>query len=235
MHCLPPPMKLTLTTTVVRMALLAGIILPGCATRSPAAAPTGSSAARITSADLQASEARQAETQLKRQKLADAENRAEILEDKADREAVPWSQRHAKEAFDRLTPFAEVKEDPRGMVVILSDSVLFEGTSSELMDTARERLDRVVAAIREIPGKPIVVRGHEDASGDARRDGERSRLRAEAVRTYLASRGVPRERIRVEARGSSEPDASNASPEGRAANRRVEVVIEGAGAAAAQR
>ncbi len=227
-------MQLTLITALARVALVA-LIAEASASCAPARVPAAHAEASTTSADVQGSEGKQTETELKRRQLAEAENRAEILEDLADREAVPQRQRRWREALDRLTPFAAVEEEPRGMVVILSDSVLFEGRSSQLMDTARERLDRVASALRELPGKQIVVRGHEDASADAKGDVERSRVRAEAVRAYLASRGVPPERIRAEGRGGAEPNASNASPEGRAENRRIEVVIEGAGDAASKR
>jgi outer membrane protein OmpA-like peptidoglycan-associated protein len=208
------------------------LLLVGCASRAtPPAVSQQTRAADYPGDDAQTA-SRMRETEQKRRQLADAENRLEDFDDKADREARPPSERRAKAAFDRLLPFAAVKEEPRGMVVILPASVLFEGIGAELMETARARLDRVADALGEVKSHRIVVRGHEAKSDDARRDLELSQRRAEAVRAYLASRGVSAGRMRAEGRGRGEPVASNATSAGRAENQRVEIVVEGAGAAA---
>jgi outer membrane protein OmpA-like peptidoglycan-associated protein len=181
--------------------------------------------ARASLAEIQEAQALEVMTNQRRGRLADAENRAEAFADKAESAARPASQRGAKEALDRLGPFAAVREEPRGVVVRLAGSVLFEGHTAELMPTARERLDRVAEALHAMHATAIAVRGHVDRSGDDRRDVERSRRQAEAVRTYLVSRGVHADRVRADGVGAAEPLTSNASPEGKSDNRRIEIVI----------
>ena len=75
------------------------------------------------------------------------------------------------------------------------------------------------------PGVRVDVIGHTDSTGSDAVNDPLSVDRAVAVRSYLASRGVPAGRISVQGRGSREPVASNASDAGRAANRRVEIYL----------
>lgn len=139
---------------------------------------------------------------------------------------VARSDRRAKEALDRLSPLGAIRDAPRGIVVRLASSSLFEGATADLMPSAHARLDRVAQALHEANARSIAVRGHTDRSGDDERDLALSRRRAAAVRAYLISRGVPADDVRAEGLGSSEPATSNASTEGRAENRRVEIVVE---------
>lgn len=164
-----------------------------------------------------------------------AEYRREAEVRVPDTEAPPPSpdELRARGAFERLAPFAAVHEQPRGIVVVLPASVLFERTGSALMETARAHLDRVVDAVGTVPSRPIVVRSHVARSEDATRDLALSQQRGEAVCAYLLARGVAAGRLRVESLGRGEPVASNATAAGRAENPRIEIVIEGAGAAAA--
>ena len=64
-----------------------------------------------------------------------------------------------------------------------------------------------------------------DSRGDARQNARLSEDRALAVRTYLVEKGVDPERITAVGRGEEEPVASNDTPEGRANNRRVEILV----------
>lgn len=214
----------------------------GCAARQSTGA-TGATAAAGDARDSQrGSEAErerrtkeeaemvQAMSLRRRIELTEAAEGAERLEEKAELDARTPGARRAKEALDRLTPFAAVEEGARGVVVGIDDSVLFEGETAVLMSTARERLDRVAQALHEVKARSVVVRGHMDRSGDDRRDRDQSRRRAEAVRAHLVSRAAGSERIRAEGIGGAEPAASNASPEGKNGNRRVEIVVEDVGA-----
>jgi outer membrane protein OmpA-like peptidoglycan-associated protein len=223
------------TSIAVALALVSASL--GCARPKPPSAaidaPAGSQRAAAgdaaDTATTSADEARRVEamTASRRSQLAEAENRAERLEEKADLEALPEGRRRAKEALDRLSPFATIRDDGNGTVLRLDDSILFEGDTAELMPTARERLDRVAQALHEVHAGSVVVRGYMDRTQDAARDTKVSQSRAEAVRQYLIARGVPRERARAQGLGSSEPLQSNASVEGRNENRRIEIVLEG--------
>jgi outer membrane protein OmpA-like peptidoglycan-associated protein len=136
-----------------------------------------------------------------------------------------------------LARLATVKQDERGMVITLSGSVLFQSNKSELLPSARRRLDEVADALNQGDRSPqIVVEGHTDAKGSDAYNLELSARRAEAVRSYLVSRGIGESRIRAEGLGLTRPVADNKSAEGRANNRRVEIVVQPtAGSAAVTR
>lgn len=133
----------------------------------------------------------------------------------------------AKRAADELARLATVKQEQRGMVITLSGSVLFASDKSELLPAAQRRLSDVAKALNEgNPDAQIVVEGHTDAKGSETYNLELSARRAEAVRSYLVSQGVASERIRAEGLGFARPVADNKSAEGRANNRRVEIVVQ---------
>ena len=156
--------------------------------------------------------------------LSEAERARRVAEMQRDD-----ARREADAALESLRRMAAVTEEARGLVITLSGAVLFASGESTLLPIARERLDEVAQALETYTGtEPILVEGHTDSRGSARRNEELSRLRAEAVRDYLLSRGIPSERIRAVGVGPSRPVADNATPEGRANNRRVEIVIPGA-------
>jgi outer membrane protein OmpA-like peptidoglycan-associated protein len=121
---------------------------------------------------------------------------------------------------------AKVKEDARGIVITLSGSILFRTDQSTLLPIARVHLDRVAEALREVgEAQTIVIEGHTDSRASTTYNLELSRARAETVRAHLVSRGVPADRIEAIGQGESDPVASNASAEGRANNRRVEIIV----------
>lgn len=169
-----------------------------------------------TNAQLEAE--RQARLEAERT-VADA---AEARE-RAQREAEARA-REAAAALQRIDEVA-VKEEARGTVVTLSGQVLFASGQANLLPSAQRRLDDVAQALRNSPNL-LVIEGHTDSRGSERINDQLSYRRAQAVRDYLASRGVSADRIRAVGLGESRPIAENASPEGRANNRRVEIVIE---------
>ncbi|HEX8825188.1 MAG TPA: OmpA family protein [Archangium sp.] len=119
----------------------------------------------------------------------------------------------------------QVKEESRGLVLTLSGSVLFRSGSADLLPVAKRRLDEVAEALKKTQS-PLVIEGHTDSQGPEEVNEELSNLRAESVRDYLVERGVDSARVRTTGLGESRPVASNKNPEGRANNRRVEIVIE---------
>lgn len=138
------------------------------------------------------------------------------------------AERRAAEANATLAGIATVKEEPRGMVITLSGGVLFASGKSELLPTARGKLDSVAEALsKQDPSSKLVVEGHADSQGEGSANRELSQRRAEAVRSYLVSRGLSPGRVTAQGFGEDRPIADNASPEGRANNRRVEIVVQG--------
>lgn len=120
----------------------------------------------------------------------------------------------------------KVKQDERGMVINLAGAELFASNQSTLTPTAQDHLQRIARTLRQMPGHPIVVQGFTDNTGADERNLELSKARAESVRDYLVSQGVEANRVRAEGRGNTLPVAGNDTPEGRALNRRVEIVVE---------
>jgi outer membrane protein OmpA-like peptidoglycan-associated protein len=129
-------------------------------------------------------------------------------------------------AMASLTEIAKVKEESRGVVITLSGAVLFATGKSTLLPIAQEKLSEVAKAVKDQGFKSLLVEGHTDAQGSADKNMTLSQLRAEAVRSYLISQGIPSDKIRAQGIGSSRPVADNGSAEGRANNRRVEIVVE---------
>ena len=126
-----------------------------------------------------------------------------------------------------LSRLATVKQDERGMVITLSGSVLFASNKAELLPAARRRLDEVADALNKNDSTAqIVVEGHTDSKGSDSYNLELSARRAEAVRSHLVSRGIDESRIRAEGLGLTRPVADNKSAEGRANNRRVEIIVQ---------
>lgn len=135
-------------------------------------------------------------------------------------------EKHARELLE-LQRIANVKEDSRGTVITLSGSVLFASNQATLIAAAQRRLDEVANAIlKSNPDSTIVVEGHTDSAGKAAHNDELSQRRANSVREYLISRGLASEKVRSVGVGSGRPIADNKSAEGRANNRRVEIVVE---------
>src|SRR5688500_15537026 len=152
----------------------------------------------------------------------DAERKALDAEKKARAEA----EKKAAAAMASLQEIAKVKEEARGMVITLSGSVLFATGKYQLLPIAQSKLDEVAKAVGDQGYKSILVEGHTDSVGKASDNDTLSLKRAESVRTYLVTRGIPSDKIRATGLGSSRSVADNGTPDGRANNRRVEIVVE---------
>lgn len=128
-------------------------------------------------------------------------------------------------ALKSLDELAQVKEEARGVVITLSGSVLFATGKHQLLDIAKNRLNEVAKAIKDQGFKAIVVEGYTDSRGSETANEQLSLKRAEEVRAHLVSQGIPPNKITAVGRGEASPVADNNTAEGRANNRRVELVI----------
>jgi outer membrane protein OmpA-like peptidoglycan-associated protein len=130
-----------------------------------------------------------------------------------------------KDARDTIAKIAAVKDDDRGMVITLQGEVLFATGKYELKGGAMAKLDQIAEALR---GKeqPMVVYGFTDNVGTRDNNMTLSQQRATSVRDYLVSKGIPQDLISAQGKGPDSPIAENTSIEGRAANRRVEIVVQ---------
>ena len=141
--------------------------------------------------------------------------------------ALKDAEKRAAQAREDLSKFASVKQEPRGMVITLSGSVLFASAKADLLPAAQLKLNDVATALtKEDPISKIVVEGHTDSQGSAANNQELSQRRAQVVRDYLVTRGIASDRISAQGFASTRSVADNTSPEGRANNRRVEIVVQ---------
>lgn len=144
-----------------------------------------------------------------------------------ERAARAEAEKRLKDAMGRLNAFAAIKEEPRGMIITLPGGVLFESGKSALLGTAQEKLNQVADALLQNREATMVVEGYTDSQGDAAMNQKLSEDRAKSVRDYLVTRGIASDRISSVGFGKEKPVADNKSPEGRANNRRVEIVVNG--------
>jgi outer membrane protein OmpA-like peptidoglycan-associated protein len=116
-------------------------------------------------------------------------------------------------------------DDGQSILVNLPDGVTFDVDSSTLKPQFRTTLDRIADSMVRYPDSLIDVYGHTDSTGSDSYNQSLSERRASTVANYLISRGVSAARIRSQGFGETMPVASNATVEGRARNRRVEIKI----------
>jgi outer membrane protein OmpA-like peptidoglycan-associated protein len=144
----------------------------------------------------------------------------------AEQKARIEAEQKATDAQAALAKLAAVKEDERGMVITLSGSVLFRSDEAILLTGAQSRLDQVADALLASPNRNVLVEGYTDSQGAEDYNRDLSQHRADAVRDYLLHRGYPSGRIQARGIGEGSPIADNATAEGRANNRRVEIILE---------
>lgn len=148
---------------------------------------------------------------------------------KAEQERIARldAERKEREALEALEKLGSVKEEPRGYVVNITGSVLFATGKSTLLPGAERRLSALVDALRNMSSEQkIIIEGHTDSTGSDSTNQRLSEARAAAVKNFLVRNGIERERLESLGLGESDPVAENTSAEGRANNRRVEIVIE---------
>ena len=148
----------------------------------------------------------------------------------AERAKRQAAEEAARRAMASLAALGAVKADAQRTVITLSGEVLFKTKEATLLPAAQTKLDQVAEALLgEGEEKKMVVMGHTDSQGKDSYNQSLSQRRADAVRTYLIGRGIAADRIQAVGKGELEPIAGNDSSEGRANNRRVEIVIENTG------
>ncbi|HMI94413.1 MAG TPA: OmpA family protein [Polyangiales bacterium] len=129
-------------------------------------------------------------------------------------------------SLQNLMHGSTVREEERGTVIIMSGALLFPSGKDELSDAAEQHLDLVAKALKEQPeSTKFRVEGYTDSTGSERQNQALSTNRAKAVAKYLSDEGIDDDRIEAVGYGEQRPLASNDSDEGRASNRRIEIVI----------
>lgn len=157
--------------------------------------------------------------------------RMAMAESEATERAATMAEQQRYEALRRLDRLigavTEIRETERGLSVVLGQG-LFAVGQSRLSARALDELRTITGVLTLYPEHPLTLEGHTDATGSADSNEQLAWARARAVRDALVARGIDPGRIAVEAYGERLPIADNATAEGRARNRRVEIIIEGA-------
>lgn len=169
------------------------------------------------SATERATQAREEAAQARR--LADAQAEEAAL---ARREAELANEQAA--SLRRRLEHMQLRETEQGVVITLGD-VLFETGESELKPEAANNVSDVVELLNSESDKRIRIEGHTDSQGNAEFNKRLSELRAEAVQQSLINAGIDADRITLAGLGEDFPIASNDTAEGRAQNRRVDVIL----------
>jgi OmpA-OmpF porin, OOP family len=139
------------------------------------------------------------------------------------RQMADESNRRADSLADELADL-KAKQTERGLVLTLGD-VLFDTGGSSLKAGAYGTLDRLATALKDKPGRSVVIEGHTDNVGSDQNNQSLSQRRAESVQVALMQRGVLTAQTKVIGLGESTPIASNDDVAGRQQNRRVEMIF----------
>ncbi len=129
------------------------------------------------------------------------------------------------EEIKQTIPNAEVIREGEGIIVKFDSGILFDFDKAELKTNARTNIESLAASLKNNPETNITIIGHTDSQGtDAYNQGLSNR-RAASVKSYAVAQGIASGRMSTQGRGETEPIADNTTEDGRAQNRRVEIVI----------
>ncbi len=178
--------------------------------------------------------AKEAEQEAMKQKMAEEQKKAvEEAAKKAAEEATEKLRKEYEEKFNKIKEEVkedkniEVREDKRGIVLNLQ-GINFASGKAEVPPYVYPTLDRVARILGQYPDAKIRVEGHTDSVGNDVYNQSLSKARANAVMMYFIEKhAIPPQRIEAIGYGETMPIADNGTPDGRARNRRVEIIILG--------
>lgn len=124
-------------------------------------------------------------------------------------------------------PGAEVKRVDEGIIVTFDENsgVYFDTNKSDVNAASQETLNKLVKILGEYPETNVVIVGHTDSSGSNAYNMNLSEKRAKSVTQFFVNQGLASNRFTTQWFGEEKPEYDNSTPEGRAKNRRVNVVI----------
>ncbi len=111
--------------------------------------------------------------------------------------------------------------------VTYAADAFFDFDKSVLKPEGKAKLDDLVSKVKNVNLEVIIAVGHTDSIGTDAYNQKLSVRRAEAVKAYLVSKGIEKNRVYTEGKGEKQPIADNKTKEGRAKNRRVEIEVVG--------
>ncbi len=119
----------------------------------------------------------------------------------------------------------DVIRDGDNLLLRMPSGITFAYDSAEVQPQFQPTLNEVASTLSQFPKTYIDIYGHTDADGSEAYNQGLSERRAQSVASYLAAHGVQSARMATKGYGEMQPIASNETPEGKAANRRVEIKI----------
>jgi OOP family OmpA-OmpF porin len=122
---------------------------------------------------------------------------------------------------------APAPQPPAATKVTYAADAFFDFDKSVLKPEGKAKLDDLVGKVKGINLEVIIAVGHTDSVGTDAYNQKLSVRRAEAVKAYLVSKGIEKNRVYTEGKGEKQPVADNKTAEGRAKNRRVEIEVVG--------
>ena len=126
-----------------------------------------------------------------------------------------------------VAPPAPVPAPPAATKVTYAADAFFDFDKAVLKPEGKAKLDDLVGKVKGISLEVIIAVGHTDSVGGDPYNQKLSVKRSEAVKAYLVSKGIEKNRVYTEGKGKKQPVADNKTTEGRAKNRRVEIEVVG--------
>jgi len=207
---------------------------------SPAVRDYGYIAARkaeLADARAATSEAKERAATARAEAAAETQKELRAARERLDseRQARKAAEQRMRDALNNLATVAAnvaVKNDTRGTVITIPGNVLFASGKADLLAGAKQELNKVAEALRDSTGRHIDINGYTDSTGSQEKNQKLSQDRADHVRDYLVSQGIPEANVTAKGFGPTEPIADNKTDAGRAMNRRVEIIVEPASGSA---
>ena len=124
-----------------------------------------------------------------------------------------------------LAVLTETRRTENGIVTTLKSSLLFDTGKADLKPLAAENIQKITDIVKKYPEDRIVVVGYTDSQGSEEANQKLSERRAQSVRLAMITQGFPASAVEAVGQGEANPVAPNDTAEGRAKNRRVELLI----------
>ena len=145
----------------------------------------------------------------------------------SDPGARPAAPAAAAPAAPAARPAAAAAQPPAATKVTYAADAFFDFDKSVLKPEGKAKLDDLVGKVKGINLEVVIAVGHTDSVGSDAYNQSLSVKRSEAVKAYLVSKGIEKNRVYTEGKGEKQPVADNKTREGRAKNRRVEIEVVG--------
>jgi outer membrane protein OmpA-like peptidoglycan-associated protein len=125
----------------------------------------------------------------------------------------------------QTVPGATVTREGEGIIIRFDSGILFDTDKADIKPDAQINLKNLSASLKENMETNILIIGHTDNTGTEALNIDLSVHRAASVKDYLVSDGIKGSRLTIDGKAATEPIADNSTADGRAKNRRVEIVI----------